>query len=69
MIILPYIQIIFYVENDIYQHQHYDSLISEHWLAVLKHFQVKTESLVIRNWHELNHGTEIIILKYLIDTV
>ena len=64
MIILPYIQIIFYVENNIYQHQHYDSLISEHWLTVLKHFQMETESLVIGNRHELNHGTEIFFLVF-----
>ena len=55
---LPCMPIILQVEDDVHQHQHDDRLISKYWLAVLEHFQVEIEPLIVWYRHELNHIAE-----------
>lgn len=50
--------IVLEVEDDVYQHQHDDRLVSKYWLAVLKHFQVEIKPLIVWYRHELNHIAE-----------
>ena len=54
---LPDVPIILIVKDNIYQHQQDHRLVPKKWATVLKYLQVKTKSLIVRDWHELNHGT------------
>ena len=55
---LPDVPIILIVKDNIYQHQHDHCLVPKNWVAVLKNLEMETKSLIVRDWHELNHGAE-----------
>ena len=67
---LPDVPVIFIVKDNIKQHQHDHRLVSKHWMTVLEYLQMETKSLIVRDWHELNHGakTELIFLKLRAET-
>ena len=55
---IPDFPVIFIVKDNIEQHQHDHRLVPKHWMTVLEYLQVETKSLIVRDWHELNHGAK-----------
>ena len=53
---LPDVPVIFIVKDNKEQHQHDHRLVPKNWVAVLKNLEMETKSLIVRDWHELNHG-------------
>ena len=61
---VPNVPVIFIVKDNIEQHQHDHRHVPKHWMTVLEYLQMETKSLIVRDWHELNHAAKKTRIKF-----